>query len=401
MTMSPAARHALLKSRLLLVVSAGLLANLAVQPLRALQHAGQTDYLAFATGAHLSAQGTRSLYGASEQLGVQASILGVTPRTGAEANPFTNLPLVAWLMRPFTWLSLDAGLAVFTTLSMLALAAAAWTLWGLLGGAGLAAGRRAALTVAMTACLPGAEAIALGQWDTLLLLAAATAVVLLQRGRTVEAGMVLSLLLIKPQLVWLVVPALLIASAWRVLAGFAVGALAWAMTGLALVGFGGMRAEVSLVLSRHVGETHLTTGLPGLVAAATASGAAGFAAAASLALAAAATLVRVRGPLRAQPAAALGLGVALSVVCAPHVYADDLLLLAIPLLVIAWWRPVPALALALGLSAAYLADSLVTGARPVEALMATAVAGVLVAILWRGEAAPTVATRQVPATSQA
>jgi hypothetical protein len=204
--------------------------------------------------------------------------------------------------------------------------------------------------------VPAATALFLAQWAPLLLLAAVGALAALRARRPLLAGVLLAALVVKPQTVWLALPLLAVAGSWRVLLGFAAGGAGWVLTGLALVGPAELLQWPRLVLERHVGEAHRTAGLPGAVAGWTGSDPAAFVAAVVLAAAVVVGAFVVRGRLRGRPDVALAVGVALSMVCAPHVFPDDLMLLAVTAIVWAPFAPRAAVASMLAVSAAYLVD---------------------------------------------
>ncbi|HET9052150.1 MAG TPA: glycosyltransferase family 87 protein, partial [Candidatus Dormibacteraeota bacterium] len=238
----PRARRSLAGLALLGAVAV-LVANAAAQPFRAERHPDETDWVAFASGARVLDAGSTCLYCTDEIARVQTDLLGFRPRSQAFPNPFANPPAVAWLLRPAGRLPLQGGLAVMEVLSIAALLLAGLAFRRRMRGTP----RATAVTVAALLSLPAAETLALAQWDAVLVAAAVGAVLCLERDRDAAAGLLLSLLLVKPQLVWLAVPALLVAGRWRALAGFAAGAVAWGVTGLALVGTGGLRQWLDLV----------------------------------------------------------------------------------------------------------------------------------------------------------
>ena len=333
--------------RTTLVLGSVLLANLVAQPLRGLRYAVHTDFVAFVTGGRILHAGSTCLYCPATQAAVQTRLLGFAPSWGIV--PYANPPLFAYLIQPLALLPLRAAMAVFLGLSLLALGGAAVLLarwlpreWPL--------SQRSLLLIASVALLPGAESFAWGQLDPLLLLAAAAAMGLMAQ-RPLIAGALLSVLVAKPQLVWLAVPALVLIDSWRVLLGFAAGTAVWLVSGLMILGGQHLADWLRYVLPAHVGEAGKTVGFP-----AVAGGSASFALATLLAAIAVGVAWRLRETLRSNPAACVSLGLAASLVCAPHVYSQDLLLLA-PLLVIWGGRhPGAALLAALALDGAYLLD---------------------------------------------
>lgn len=372
----PAARLAVVLVALLA------LANLLVQVTWGLDAPPKTDYLAFATGARVIHDDPTCLYCGDVQTQAQADILGYVPTAGFP-TPYVNPPLIAFLLQPLSGLPLRTGLMVLMLLLLGCLAVASRLFLRLLP-AEWPASLRLLLLAASVISLPAATAMGLAQWAPLLLLCALGALALLRGGRPLLAGLLLSALIIKPQTVWLVLPALVFAGAWRTLLGFAIGSAGWGLTGLLLVGPEQLLQWPRLVLERHVDEAYRTAGLPGIVTAVTGSGQAAFVAAVVLAVLVVAGFAVARGRLRARAEMAVGLGIAASMVCAPHVFPDDLMLLAVT--TVAWAPRAPRFAAGalLAMSAAYRVD----GWLPSSLAHLTAVAGLVIACgcavaLWR------------------
>ena len=345
------------------LLAVALLARLLHAPLEALRGGG-SDYVSFATGSRILASGSRCLYCLGTQADAQASVLGYRPGPSATGFPhiYANLPLAAWLLRPVAALPLWTGMAVFLLAAAVAMLAGARLLETLLPRS-LPGSWRALLVVTTVASLPAAMTLVLGQWGGFTLLAAVGALWALQRERPLAAGLLISVLLVKPQLVWLLLPLLLVASRWRIAAGFAIGVALWVGTGLLLIGPGQLVQMVSLVRARQSAESIYTAGLPALMGRLGAGGV--FAAAVVLtgALLLIAWLYRAR--LRsATPAVTVSLGICASVLCSPHVFSDDLLILAVPVAVLAATRPRVAVATAVLLNAAFLLDDKVLNIGP-------------------------------------
>jgi hypothetical protein len=184
------------------------------------------------------------------------------------------------------------------------------------------------------------------QWDPLLVLAAAGALVLALRGEGLAAGAVLSLLLVKPQLAWLVIPALLVAGHRRILGGLLAGAGIWAVSTVVIVGVGGLADWYRSNVQMDVGDSWKTAGVPGLLVQLTGRPGVAFPMAVVCGMVAMALLWRVRSRLRVDPALAITSGLALSLLAAPHVFGADLLLLAPLVVLLARHRPAVAIALA-------------------------------------------------------
>jgi Glycosyltransferase family 87 len=352
------------------------LGDLAAQPLRAMRDVAETDYVyAFMTAGRMLHAGTSCLYCPDVQRAARAAFLRVQPTLVNDL--YTNPPPAAWLIQPITLLPPRLGLAVFLGLSVAGLVLSAGIMVRRLLPAEMPVRTRLLVAVAAIATLPGAQALAVANWDGLLLLAATGAVWAVTARRPLLAGLLLSTLLVKPQTVWLVPVALAAAGMRRGLAGFAAGALAWAAGSLALVGPRQIAGWFHNLLPAHVQQEHATIGLPGLVAAA-AGGRAGLAASAALLVVALACAWRMRRALAVDPAAAVALGLVASALTAPHIWPEDAVLLATPLVVWAGRSLGGALAAAGSLSLAYLGDTLVLGSA--GHLEAVAVTGTLLGL---------------------
>lgn len=121
--------------------------------------------------------------------------------------PYLNPPLLAWLLVPLAGLPFEILFAAWLLASVTALGWSAWI---------CGTGWRGALAAA--AFLPCFVALGSGQVAPLLLLAVVFAVRLERGGRSIAAGLALSLLAVKPQLGLLVPVALIAAGRWRLLA---------------------------------------------------------------------------------------------------------------------------------------------------------------------------------------
>jgi len=342
----------------------------------ALDEPPRTDFLPFATGARLLQADPRCLYCDGAQAAQQAAILGYVPAAGFP-KPFVNPPLVAWALQPLSGLPLRDGLVALLGVLLAALGIAVLAGDRLLP-ATWPGSRRLVLLLSALASLPAATAVGLAQWAPLMTLAGLGALLALRRGRPVLAGVLLSVLLVKPQAIWLVLPALAVAGSWRVLLGAGAGALGWLASGVLLVGPAQMLQLPRLIFERHVGEAFRTAGLPGLVTDATGNGGAAFVAACVLGGAAVIAALRWRSLLRGRPELAVGLGIAASLACAPHVFPDDLMLLAVSAVAWAPLAPWGALASMLSLSAAYVLDGWLPS--PLDHLTPLAVLSVVVGL---------------------
>ena len=142
----------------------------------------------------------------------------------AELARYISPPPVAWMAVPFTVIPYEAGYVVWSALLLLALAAT-WFL------AAPGAGRsRVVHLIAAIAWVPVIYALQLGQPGLFVALGVAGSYVLLRGGREFLAGLALGVLVLKPQLGFLIPLTLLVSGRYRAFAGAAVvlGALALA-----------------------------------------------------------------------------------------------------------------------------------------------------------------------------
>lgn len=338
------------------------------------------DYLAIASAGRVVHGGSSCVYCPGALAAAQAQLLGYTPAAGATFPvPFVNPALMAWLIQPLAALPLQTGIDVFVALNVVAMALSAAILTRR-AAPHLGAPLAAALVVIAVFSLEAGTGILLGQSDGLMLLAATLAIEALDRHRRVLAGLCLVPLLLKPQLLWLVPPVLVVARQWRMLGALAGGGLVVLLGSVAVAGPGHLLDAVGLVTAPAYVHLDLqSNSIPALIARPLASNPAAWVAALALAVIAVAGMVVMRDTLRRNAVAAVAIAVGLSVLLSPHLGDYSLMLLAIPLAVLGPRAP----KLAVALVAAYTAASFVN---PLAAFSESAVAVVLlggvVAVLW-------------------
>lgn len=190
------------------------------------QYAVRNDFrLAYAAATVGIHQGSSHLYDLAAQ---QAAIESLGP--GFNPQPFISPPPLAWLVTPLLLLPFSAALAVWT---ILLLAALCWT-WYLLAPPGRFV--RAAHLALFLGVFPVAFGVMVGQPGAWVAAAVATAWWLLRNDRPVWAGLVLSLIILKPQLALLVPVCLLVSGHTRTFGAWLVASLVIGLVALALLG---------------------------------------------------------------------------------------------------------------------------------------------------------------------
>ena len=292
------------------------------QAVRGTQALSATDAVVFqAAGRIIAAHGC--VYCTGAERSAQLALLGghLQPN-GVEA--FNNPPLMAWLVQPVAGLSLSAYTALSVLIEAAALLVGLFMAQRLLIGSVELRAPLLVVAIALVAPLPGLETLVFAQWVGLMLVALLGAYLLARSNHGFAAGLALSLLLVKPQDIWLVPIVLIAARAWPMLLGLAAGAGAWLLTSVAVVSFGTL-AHLPSVLGQNQSQIQFTDGLPGIAAAIAGSGWGIDVAVLGIALACAAFPFRSR--LRRDPLLALDIGIVLSLLFSPHVFSADLLLM--------------------------------------------------------------------------
>jgi len=305
-----------------LAVYAALLALVAVESWAALTHLTHSDFVFFWEAA-------RRLSAHADPYNAVATSVAAWKQVGVAHPPYplpyAFLPEVAWLLTPLGHLSFTTANEIWLAISLASIAAALGVLIAISLRQSLRPREATLLVCAATVTLASVSGIAEGQVDGPLLLLAALALGLLP-GRPLAAGAILGVAAaIKPQILWLVPLALLVAWEWRTLVGMGIGALVSVGLGFLIVPVSQM-GEWLRQLIQGLPTPSSTVSLPGIVTDWSGSTAA-LVAAAGLALVTLVALWWVRERLDARTA--LGLGIVLSLLIAPHDYSHDLLLLGV------------------------------------------------------------------------
>jgi hypothetical protein len=177
--------------------------------------------------------GVKQGYGRLYDLAAQAAAIEGLGR-GFNPQPFISPPPLAWLVTPLLLLPFQAALVVWT---LLLLAALVWT-WYLLAPPGRFV--RAAHLVLLLGVFPVAFGIMVGQPGAWVAAAVASAWWLIKHDHPVWAGLVLSLIILKPQLALLVPLCLLVSGHARTFGAWLVASLFIGLVTLAVLGPGGL-----------------------------------------------------------------------------------------------------------------------------------------------------------------
>jgi Glycosyltransferase family 87 len=328
------------------VLVAVLGAALVMEAHREITDPGDSDSIALVTGGRLVIADPQHLYSPVAQERAEAILLHIPPADHFLA-PFTNIAAGALILSPLAHADLWTASEIAVLTSTLFFAMALLLAFRFLAAVS-SRPLRSAIAVAAVLSIPAVEAIV--QWDSLMTVALLGSVLLAERRRYGWAGLLLATLVLKPQVLWLVVPALVAARSWRYLAGLLVGSALWVAVSLVITGPQGFLALIHLVAGNYPGQSNRSIGLPSLVSVATGSGEVGFIAAGCLGGIAAALLIWRGDVVRGQPVAAVAIGLVLSLLCSPHVTIEDLMLTVLPIALIARRWPFLALAEAVAIS---------------------------------------------------
>jgi hypothetical protein len=178
-----------------------------------------SDWTAFATGAHLAAGPLPGLlYDRTAQQRAQDAITGgggFDLKGQGRLLPFLSPPWVALLAIPFDAAGFGWGGRLLILVGLAAL----------LGGVALAAPADRWAPLAVAAGFPTLVLVLNAQLDGLVALGLGAAIAAERAGRPGVAGLALGLTLVKPHLVLPVAAAMLLARRWRLVAGWGLAAL--------------------------------------------------------------------------------------------------------------------------------------------------------------------------------
>lgn len=265
-------------------------------------------YGAALTGLH---HGYSHLYDLAAQ---QSTVEGIG--TGFYWSPFLNPPPLVWLATPFTILSFDVAIVLWTAL----LVAAVLLAWYVAAPGGRLT--RTAYLAMWLGLFPVAFGLMVGQPVALVAAAVAGCWWLAERKRPVLAGLALSVVALKPQLALLVPLCLLISGHVRIFGAWMAASIVMAVVALAMLGSDGIqryRDVLSLASQWEITRRYAVAGPLGL-------GPQLYAVQALVVAAAALAAWRHRGRGVAVPVAA---GISASLLFTPYVGFQDFAMLIV------------------------------------------------------------------------
>jgi hypothetical protein len=302
-----------------------------------------------------------------------------------QIETFLYPPQAAWILLPLANLNAYVGFAIFLTVSMVGVALACWLLYSRVLTADQPRFTRAVVVIACVCTVPASWGLWYGEWDPLLLLPAVAAVLLADKKRSFAAGLVLSLLFLRPVLVWMVPVVLLGSRQWRMVAGMAVGGLVWLATAPLILGSDHLM-DWPAAVHANWDATLFSLSVPGMLSSLLQSQSVSFWTAVVVGAACVVLAWRYGGRLADQGSTAIAIGLAASLAATPYAFRYDLILLAVPLCIWARRQPIAAIATAVFMSAIELVNErLVLYDKNLEVLALVAVLMGLAIMVRRGD----------------
>jgi hypothetical protein len=306
---------------------------------------------------------------------------------GQFAQPFLSPPTTAWLAAPLTQFPYWTAFGIWAVFSLLALAAAlAWS------GVSTGAGRWIAVIGALAPWWV-VYAVNLGQVVPLVAAGVVVAWRLIRDDKQIAAGVLLSVIFLKPNTAILVPVALLVAGRYRAFAAWLAAGCVLAVIGFLMLGTDGVSAYVS----------QLRAPLPSGADALTLKGAIGATGvvAAVLRVLIVGILLATAYRLRGSPGLVVPFGIVGSLIVSPYLHASDLCLLSAA----AWmvWEERNAVAWRIALAVGWVVASpfiFLTGSGPTLnrwPLIELAFLLALVVVAWRPLTSPADLRTRAPA----
>lgn len=214
------------------------------------------DFIAFYTGSQLVVHSPALLYSFHSQLLIEQHIAPITP---ALFIAYINPPFTALLFEPLIKFGLTNAYAVWIFLNGLFLVFLCYSADQQLKKYKLY--WRVLLLLCTMTFIPILNGLLLGQLSIFLAVIVLLSWIFLQKGWEFRSGLMLSLLLIKPQL--LVVPfiALAVARRGKLFLGLCTGIFFWILISYFLVGWNGITAYIILLMNASQGDVSYDLGV--------------------------------------------------------------------------------------------------------------------------------------------
>ncbi|MGH7763851.1 MAG: glycosyltransferase family 87 protein [Candidatus Dormibacteraceae bacterium] len=241
---------------------------------------------------------------------------------------FANPPPAAWVIAPFTLLPFGVALALWTVLSVALLVA--------LSQAYAAPGHWSKAVFAMSAVgfLPTFVMVEAAPLSPVVIGAAAACALLLRRGREIPAGLVLSLIIVKPNIALLVPFAILAGGHLRAFVAWLGATVVMGVISVAMIGTHGLLSFIAVNIT-YVGETyHLNYSLAALL-----GGTAPYSAAVVVIVVLALIAAYMNRTLA--PEVCVAAGLTASLLINHHLTPADFTLLLIPVWIVIAMKPPP------------------------------------------------------------
>jgi hypothetical protein len=240
---------------------------------------------------------------------------------GSRFLAFANPPPAAWVMLPFTLLPFGVALALWTVLSVALLVAVSQAYaeperWS-----------KAVFTMSALGFLPTFVMVESAPLSPVVFGAAAACALLLRRGREVAAGLVLSLIIVKPNIALLVPVAILAAGHLRAFVAWLAPTVLMGLISVVTIGTHGLLSFIAVNLSYYEEPYHLNYSLADLL-----GGAAPFAIAAVVTVAL--LLVAAYTNRKSAPEVCVAVGIASSLLINHHLTPADFTVLLIPVWIV-------------------------------------------------------------------
>jgi glycosyl transferase family 87 len=234
---------------------------------------------------------------------------------------FANPPPAAWVMLPFTLLPFGAALALWTVLSVALLVAVSQAY------AGPERWSKAVFVMSALGFLPTFVMVEAAPLSPVVFGAAAACALLLRRGREIAAGLVLSLIIVKPNIALLVPVAILAAGHLRAFVAWLAATVLMGVISVITIGTHGFLSFIAVNLSLYEETYHLNYSLADLL-----GGAAPFAIAAGVTVAL--LLAAAYTNRKSAPEVCVAAGIASSLLINHHLTPADFTLLLIPVWIV-------------------------------------------------------------------